>query len=90
MADGVALFGVHQIYLEEASLVCEPKLDKEVKDKVQGGALYEGSWKFQIRSIAREAILPARLTVFGFTSFGDETKFYAIDLAGTYRLGQHL
>ncbi|KAG0317026.1 hypothetical protein BGZ97_006012 [Linnemannia gamsii] len=34
MADGVALFGDHQIYLAEASLVYEPKLDKQMKDKV--------------------------------------------------------
>lgn len=34
MADGVALFGDHQIYLAEASLIHEPNLDKQVKDKV--------------------------------------------------------
>ncbi|KAF9078913.1 hypothetical protein BGX23_005797, partial [Mortierella sp. AD031] len=33
MADGVALFGDYQIYLAEASLIYEPKLDKQVKDK---------------------------------------------------------
>ncbi|KAF9276352.1 hypothetical protein BGZ74_003673, partial [Mortierella antarctica] len=33
MADGVALFGDHQIFLAEASLIYEPKLDKQVKDK---------------------------------------------------------
>ncbi|KAF9924656.1 hypothetical protein BGZ67_009153 [Mortierella alpina] len=69
MVDAVALFGDHQIYLAEASLIYEPKLDKQIKDK--------------IRSIAREAMPPSGLSVFGSTSFGDETKFYAMDFAGT-------
>ena len=46
------------------------------------------SWNSQIRSIAREVMPPVGLTVFGSTSFGDETKFYAMDFAGTYRLKQ--
>lgn len=46
------------------------------------------SWNSQIRSIAREAMPPAGLSVFGSTSFGDETKFYVMDFAGTYRLKQ--
>ncbi|KAF9277793.1 hypothetical protein BGZ74_003257, partial [Mortierella antarctica] len=33
MADGVALFENHQIYMAEASLIHEPKRDKESKDK---------------------------------------------------------
>ncbi|KAG0358539.1 hypothetical protein BGX24_005953 [Mortierella sp. AD032] len=41
------------------------------------------SWNLQIRSIAREAMPPTGLSVFGSTSFGDETKFYAMDFAGT-------
>ncbi|KAF9086004.1 hypothetical protein BGX29_001652 [Mortierella sp. GBA35] len=90
MADGVALFGDHQIYLAEASLIYEPKLDKEVKDKFKVARCMRDSWNSQIRSIAREAVPPAGLTVFGSTSFGDETKFYAMDFAGTYRLRQHL
>ena len=46
------------------------------------------SWNSQIRSIAREAMPPSGLSVFGSTSFGDETKFYAMDFAGTYRMRQ--
>lgn len=33
MADGVVLFGDHQIYLAEASLIYEPKEVKQAKDK---------------------------------------------------------
>jgi hypothetical protein len=88
MADGVALFGDHQIYLAEASLIYEPKLDKEVKDKFKVVRCMRDSWNSQIRSISREAVPPSGLTVFGSTSFGDETKFYAMDFAGTYRLKQ--
>ncbi|KAK3805239.1 MAG: hypothetical protein JOS17DRAFT_781434 [Linnemannia elongata] len=83
MADGVALFGDHQIYLAEASLIYEPKLDKQIKDKFKMARCMRDSWNSQIRSIAREAMPPTGLSVFGSTSFGDETKFYAMDFAGT-------
>ncbi|KAF8924077.1 hypothetical protein BGZ58_002188 [Dissophora ornata] len=88
MADGVALFRDHQIYLAEASLIYEPKLDKEVKDKFKVVRCMRDSWNSQIKSITREAVPPLGLTVFGSTSFGDETKFYAMDFVGTYRLKQ--
>ncbi|KAF8925841.1 hypothetical protein BGZ47_003017, partial [Haplosporangium gracile] len=88
MADGVALFGDHQIYLAEASLIYEPKLDKQVKDKFKMARCMRDSWNSQIRSIAREAVPPTGLSVFGSTSFDDETMFYAMDFAGTYRLKQ--
>lgn len=88
MADGVALFGDHQIFLAEASLIYEPKLDKQVKDKFKLVRCMRDSWNSQIRSIAREAMPPTGLSVFGSISFGDETKFYAMDFAGTYRLRQ--
>ncbi|KAF9408564.1 hypothetical protein BGZ94_002270, partial [Podila epigama] len=88
MADGVAYFEDHQIYIAEASLIHEPKLDKEVKDKFKVVRCLRDTWNSHIRSIAREAVPPAGLTVFGSTSFEDETKFYAMDFAGTYRLRQ--
>ncbi|KAF9274032.1 hypothetical protein BGZ68_000975, partial [Mortierella alpina] len=88
MADGVAFFEDHQIYLAEASVMHEAKLDKQVKDKFKTARCMRDSWNFQIRSIAREAVPPTGLTVFGSTSFGDETKFYAMDFVGTYRLKQ--
>ncbi|KAG0209860.1 hypothetical protein BGX33_005280 [Mortierella sp. NVP41] len=74
MADGVALLGGHQIYLAEVSLIYEPKLDKQAKDKFKLARCMRDSWNCQIRSIAREAVPPAGLSVFGSTSFGDETK----------------
>lgn len=46
----------------------------------------QNPWNCQIRSIAREFVPPVRLTVFGSTSLQDETKFYALDYVGTYRL----
>lgn len=88
MADGVALFENHQIYMAEASLIHEPKLDKEFKDKFKVVRCMRDSWNCQIRSIAREFVPPVGLTVFGSTSFQDETKFYALDYVGTYRLRQ--
>ncbi|KAF9084065.1 hypothetical protein BGX29_002763, partial [Mortierella sp. GBA35] len=81
MADGVALLGGHQIYLAEVSLIYEPKLDKQAKDRFKLARCMRDSWNCQIRSIAREAVPPAGLSVFGSTSFGDETKFYAMDFA---------
>ncbi|KAF9086019.1 hypothetical protein BGX29_001651 [Mortierella sp. GBA35] len=88
MADGVALFEDHQIYLAEASLIHEAKMDKEVKDKFKVVRCMRDSWNSQIRSIARESVPPTGLTVFGSTSFEDETKFYGMDFAGMYRLRQ--
>ncbi|KAG0044843.1 hypothetical protein BGZ89_005908, partial [Linnemannia elongata] len=88
MADGVALFEDHQIYLAEASTIYEAKLEKEAKDKFKLVRCMKDSWNSQIKSISREAVPPSGLTVFGSTSFGDETKFYAMDFAGTYRLKQ--
>ncbi|KAG0270775.1 hypothetical protein BGZ95_001543, partial [Linnemannia exigua] len=84
MADGVALFGDHYIFLAEASLIYEPKLDKQVKDKFKLARCMRDSWNLQIRSIAREAMPPTGLSVFGSTSFGDETTFYAVDFMCTY------
>ncbi|KAF9576114.1 hypothetical protein EC968_000182 [Mortierella alpina] len=88
MADGVALIGDHQIYVAEASVIYEPKLDKQVKDRFKLIRCMRDSWNTQIRSIAREAMPPTGLSVFGSTSFGDETKFYSMDYTGTYRLRQ--
>ncbi|KAG9063135.1 hypothetical protein KI688_004735 [Linnemannia hyalina] len=86
MADGVALFEDHQIYIAEASLIHEPKQDKEFKDKFKVVRCMRDSWNCQIRSIARESVPSKDLSVFGSTSFEDETKFYAMDFIGTYRL----
>ncbi|KAK3838931.1 MAG: hypothetical protein J3R72DRAFT_181392 [Linnemannia gamsii] len=46
------------------------------------------SGQVQGGELSREAVLPPGLTVLGSTSFGDESKFYAMDFAGTYRLKQ--
>ncbi|KAF9548023.1 hypothetical protein EC957_007306 [Mortierella hygrophila] len=86
MADGVGLFEDHQIYIAEASLIHEPKQDKEFKDKFKVVRCMRDSWNCQIRSIARESVPPQDFSVFGSTSFEDETKFYAMDFIGTYRL----
>ncbi|KAG9063324.1 hypothetical protein KI688_004206 [Linnemannia hyalina] len=59
MAGGVALSGDHKIYLAEASLIYEPKLETQVKDKFKVARSMKDSRNSQIRSIAREAIPPA-------------------------------
>lgn len=46
------------------------------------------SWNSQVQAIAQESVPPAGLTVFGSTSYEDETKFLAMDFIGTYRLQQ--
>ncbi|KAK3843872.1 MAG: hypothetical protein J3R72DRAFT_440129 [Linnemannia gamsii] len=88
MADGVAVFEDYQIYLAEASTIYDAKSEKEAKDKFKLVRCMRDSWNSQIKSISREAVPPSGLAVFGSTSFGDETKFYAMDFAGTYRLKQ--
>ncbi|KAF9986201.1 hypothetical protein BGZ65_008520, partial [Modicella reniformis] len=70
MADGVALFEDHQIYLAEESIIHETKLDK---DKFKLVRCMRDSWNSEIKSISREAVPPPGLTVFGSTSCSDET-----------------
>ncbi|KAG0048478.1 hypothetical protein BGZ83_006565 [Gryganskiella cystojenkinii] len=88
MADGVGIFDDHQIYLAEASLIHDPRLEKEPRDKFKVVRCMRDSWNSQISSIAREFKPPVGLTVFGSTSFRDETLFYSMDFLGTYRLRQ--
>lgn len=88
MADAVAISEGQQIYLAEAALIHDPKLDKEPQDKFKVVRCLRDSWNCQIRSIARESVPPPELTVFGSTSFKDETKFLALDYIGAYRLRQ--
>ncbi|KAG0350978.1 hypothetical protein BG005_009511 [Podila minutissima] len=88
MADGVAISEGHQIYLAEAALIHDSKLDKGPKDKFKVVRCMRDSWNCQIRSIARESVPPTGLTIFGSTSFKDEIKFLAVDFLGTYRLRQ--
>ena len=88
MADAVALSEGQQIYIAESALINEPKLDKEPRDKFKLVRCLRDSWNCQIREISREFTPPSELTVFGSTSYKDETKFLALDFMGTYRLRQ--
>jgi len=88
LADGVALFDGHQIYVAEAALLHDPKLEKKLKDRFKVARCMRDSWNCQIKSIARESVPPVGLTVFGSASFEDETTFLAMDFTGTYRLRQ--
>ncbi|KAF9344268.1 hypothetical protein BGX26_004586, partial [Mortierella sp. AD094] len=88
MADGTAVFEGHQIYIAEAALIHDPKLEKKPKDKFKVVRCMRDSWNCQIRSIARESVPPMGLAVFGSVSYEDETKFLALDFIGTYRLRQ--
>lgn len=53
MADGVATFDGHQIYIAEAALIHDPKLEKRPRDKYKVVRCMRDSWNSQIRSIAR-------------------------------------
>ncbi|KAF9344452.1 hypothetical protein BGX26_004350, partial [Mortierella sp. AD094] len=88
MADGAAVFEGHQIYIAEAALIHDLKLEKKPKDKFKVVRCMRDSWNCQIRSIARESMPPMGLTVFGSASYEDETKFLALDFIGAYRLRQ--
>ncbi|KAK3818225.1 MAG: hypothetical protein JOS17DRAFT_794328 [Linnemannia elongata] len=59
---------------------------KDFKDASNMPRCMRDSWSSQIKSISREAVPPPGLTVFGSKSLDDETRFYALDFAVTYRL----
>lgn len=86
MADGVAFFEDHQIYMAEASQICGARSEKGPMDKFKVVRSMRDSWNTQIQAIAQEYKPPAELTVFGSRSFKDETLFFAMDFTGTYRL----
>ncbi|KAG0019707.1 hypothetical protein BGZ82_011812 [Podila clonocystis] len=87
-ADGVGLVGSAQIYLAEAAKINNAAAEKKLSDMFKLKRDMRDSWVAQMRFICREASPPSRLTVFGSVSFEDETKFYAMDFSGVFRLHQ--
>lgn len=87
-ADGVGLVGSAQIYLAEAAKINNATSEKKLSDMFKLKRDMRDSWVAQMRFICREASPPSRLTVFGSVSFEDETKFYAMDFSGVFRLHQ--
>ncbi|KAG0335350.1 hypothetical protein BG000_007560 [Podila horticola] len=87
-ADGVGLVGSAQIYLAEAAKISNAAAEKKLSDMFKLKRDMRDSWVAQMRFICREASPPSRLTVFGSVSFEDESKFYAMDFSGVFRLHQ--
>ncbi|KAF8976039.1 hypothetical protein BGZ46_008637 [Entomortierella lignicola] len=87
-ADGVGYYGTNQIYLAEASVLYDAKSDKKLDDEFKLVRAMKDSWASQVRTICRESIPPRGITVFGSSSFEEETKLWMIDFKGMYRLFQ--
>ncbi|KAG0100186.1 hypothetical protein BGZ93_003652 [Podila epicladia] len=87
-ADGVGMVGSAQIYLAEAAKINNAAAEKKLSDMFKLKRDMRDSWVAQMRFICREVSPPSRLAVFGSVSFEDETKFYAMDFSGVFRLHQ--
>ncbi|KAF9417145.1 hypothetical protein BGZ76_004551 [Entomortierella beljakovae] len=87
-ADGVAFCGPNQIYLAEASILHNPKSEKQLEDEFKLVRAMRDSWISQVTATCRESIPPRGVTVFGSSSFKDETKIWMMDFKGMFRLFQ--
>ncbi|KAG0300518.1 hypothetical protein BGZ98_009120 [Dissophora globulifera] len=88
LADGVGFCGVSQIYLAEASVLSNPESRKRLQDEFKVKRDMRDSWVSQMTSLCRQVHPPSGLSVFGSSSFADETRFYKMDFAGVFRLRQ--
>jgi ribosomal protein L24 len=87
-ADGVGICKEGQIYVAEAALLQNAKFDKEHDDSWKVKRAMRDSWISQVKAICNTALPPSGMRVFGSSSFNAETKFYAMDFAGAFRLYQ--
>ncbi|KAF8924383.1 hypothetical protein BGZ58_001837 [Dissophora ornata] len=87
-ADGVGFNGTSQVYLAEASVLYNPEAKKRFQDEFKVKRDMRDSWISQVKSLCRQVCPPSGLSVFGSSSFAEETKFYQMDFTGTFRLRQ--
>ncbi|KAG0196459.1 hypothetical protein BGX33_001628 [Mortierella sp. NVP41] len=87
-ADGVGFSGANQIYLAEASTLHQPKTEKLKEDEYKLVMAMRDSWISQLRATCRESIPCRAMTVFGSSSYKDETKLWLLDFKGVFRLFQ--
>ncbi|KAF9924508.1 hypothetical protein BGZ67_009216 [Mortierella alpina] len=87
-ADGVGFSGSNQIYLAEASTLHQPKAEKLKEDEYKLVRAMRDSWISQLRATCRESIPCRAMTVFGSSSYKDETKLWQLDFKGVFRLFQ--
>ncbi|KAF9924794.1 hypothetical protein FBU30_005286 [Linnemannia zychae] len=85
-ADGTGFSGANQIYLAEAVLLHEPKPEKLKEDEYKLVRAMRDSWTSQLKAICREYIPCRAMTVFGSSSYMDETKVWLLDFKGVFRL----
>ncbi|KAG0323620.1 hypothetical protein BGZ99_002675 [Dissophora globulifera] len=86
LADGVGLHRGHQLYLAESALLHSPRAEKRLQDCYKVMRAMKDSWVSQMRSTIREGRPPESFSVFGSTSFRDETRFYQMDVVGVFRV----
>ncbi|KAF9343691.1 hypothetical protein BGX26_005349 [Mortierella sp. AD094] len=87
-ADGVGLLRGNQIYVAESALIYNATHDKAHEDTWKVKRAMRDSWVSQVKSICRMAHPPPNMTVFGSASHKAETKFYAMDFSGIFRVFQ--
>ncbi|KAF9095965.1 hypothetical protein BGX23_012235 [Mortierella sp. AD031] len=88
-ADGVGYLSEgSQVYLAESSVLYRPDARKRAQDERKVKRDMRDSLISQLADLCKEALPPTGFSVFGSTSFGPETKFYKMDIAGVFRLQQ--
>ena len=87
-ADGIGLCKEGQIYIAEAALIQNAKVDKEHDDSWKVKRAMRDSWISQMKALCKTALPHTGMRVFGSSSFNAETKFYALDFSGAFRLYQ--
>ncbi|KAF8923800.1 hypothetical protein BGZ58_002502 [Dissophora ornata] len=88
LADGIGFHGSSQIYLAEASTLNKPRAGKLQEDEFKLVRAMRDSWISQIRATCRESIPCRTTTVFGSSSYKDETKIWQMDFKGVFQLFQ--
>ncbi|KAF9409139.1 hypothetical protein BGZ94_002045 [Podila epigama] len=86
--DGVAFSGASQVYLAEASMLHQPKAEKQKEDEFKLARAMRDSWMSQLRATCRESVSCRGMSVFGSSSFKDETKLWMMDFRAVFRLHQ--
>ena len=85
-ADGAGFSGANQIYLAEAALLHGPRPEKLKEDEYKLVRAMRDSWISQLKDTCREYVPCRAMTVFGSSSYKDETKFWLLDFKGVFRL----
>lgn len=85
LADGVGIWEGQQIYIAEAGLLHNPKMDKLHQDLYKLKRSMRDAWISQVKALSLESQPPEGFSVFGSVSCANKTTFYKMDFVGVFR-----